>query len=276
MPWKYIGEGDTQTIEVKDGKPVFVYPDGGKEVPFDADQAVSKITSLSAESKTHREAKERAELELAPYKALGELPAVTELTERAKKIDAKKLIDSGDVDKFKKEWEVGWSDKLKAAEEKNAALEKSLFEEKVGSRFATSPYVKDKLMIGPVTARAIFGDNFKLEDGNAVGYHNGSKITSRERFGEPASFDEALEIILSTHPERERLMRDAAGSGAGTKPSVGTQTPPAEAKKPATTLEIDFSKRDLAKGEKPEDIMTRLFKEKMKGDFPDNPELLNH
>src|SRR5579864_7017042 len=101
MPWKFVGEGDAQTIEVKDGKPVFVYPDGGKEVPFDADQAVSKITSLSAESKGHREARERAELELAPYKVLGEVPAVTELVERAKKVDAKKLIDAGEVDKFK-------------------------------------------------------------------------------------------------------------------------------------------------------------------------------
>src|SRR5579864_3865402 len=175
MPWKMIGEGDAQTIEVKDGKPVFIYPDGGKEVGFDADQAVKKISDLSKESKDHREAKERIESELAPYKALGEAPEVAELVEKSKLISQKKLIESGEVDKFKAEWEVSWKDKLKAAEDKNAVLEKSLFEEKVGSKFATSPFVKDKLMVGPVTARAIFGEHFRLEDGAAVGYQNGSK-----------------------------------------------------------------------------------------------------
>ena len=47
-------------VVVQDGKPVYVHDDG-KEVPFDAPQALAKIGSLNAEAKQHREAKDAAE-----------------------------------------------------------------------------------------------------------------------------------------------------------------------------------------------------------------------
>ncbi|MER0133114.1 hypothetical protein KD913_25385 [Klebsiella pneumoniae] len=42
------------------GLPVYVHDDG-KEIGFDAVQAVGKISSLNGEAKSHREAKEAAE-----------------------------------------------------------------------------------------------------------------------------------------------------------------------------------------------------------------------
>ena len=57
----------TQTIDGKtyaevdaQGLPVYVHDDG-KETGFDAGSALQKISSLNAEAKTHREAKEKAE-----------------------------------------------------------------------------------------------------------------------------------------------------------------------------------------------------------------------
>lgn len=275
MSWKLEGEGDDQKIVLLDGKPVFVHADG-KETAFDGEQALKKIADLQRESKTNREAKEAAEAALEPYKTLGEIPAVTELIERAKLVDAKKLIDSGKVEDFKKEWEVSWKTKLEEAEKKAGALERELFNAKVGERFTTSDFVKDRLMIGPVSARTQFGDHFKLENGVAVGYaSDGTRINSRDRFGEAASFEEALEQIVAAHPERDRLLRDHAGSGAGTKPSQAAaqvETKPA----PTTSLQIDFSKRDTATGPKPEDILTSIFSKSMEKNFADNPELLKH
>ena len=54
---------------LQDGKPVYVHEDG-KEVPFDAAQAVGKIASLNAEAKQHREAKEAAEAKLKAFDGL--------------------------------------------------------------------------------------------------------------------------------------------------------------------------------------------------------------
>ena len=48
------------------GLPVYVHDDG-KEIGFDAAQAVGKISSLNGEAKSHREAKEAAEANLAKF-----------------------------------------------------------------------------------------------------------------------------------------------------------------------------------------------------------------
>ena len=43
-------------VVVENGMPVYIHDDG-KEIAFDAAQAVSKISSLNGEAKTHREGK---------------------------------------------------------------------------------------------------------------------------------------------------------------------------------------------------------------------------
>ena len=43
-------------VVVENGMPVYIHDDG-KEIPFDAVAAMTKITSLNGEAKTHREAK---------------------------------------------------------------------------------------------------------------------------------------------------------------------------------------------------------------------------
>ena len=56
-------------VVVQDGKPVYVYDDG-KEVAYDVPAAVAKISSLNAEAKQHREAKEAAEAKLKAFDVL--------------------------------------------------------------------------------------------------------------------------------------------------------------------------------------------------------------
>ena len=53
-------------VVVENGMPVYI-DDDGKEIPFDAVAAMTKITSLNGEAKTHREAKEAAEANLAKF-----------------------------------------------------------------------------------------------------------------------------------------------------------------------------------------------------------------
>lgn len=85
-------------VVVENGMPVFVHDDG-KEIPFDAVAAMTKITSLNGEAKTHREAKEQAEASLAKFAGISDPTKALEATEMMTKIDQKKLIDAGAVDR---------------------------------------------------------------------------------------------------------------------------------------------------------------------------------
>src|SRR6476659_2841735 len=87
---------------VVEGKPVYVHDDG-KEAPFDATGTVATIGRLNGEAKAHRERAEAAEASLKsfagitdPAKALAALTTVSNL-------DAKKLVDAGEVEKVKAE-----------------------------------------------------------------------------------------------------------------------------------------------------------------------------
>ena len=86
---------------LQDGKPVYVHDDG-KEVPFDAEQAVTKIASLNAEAKQHREAKEAAEAKLKAFDGV-DVDKAKQALETVANLDAKKLIDAGEVEKVKAE-----------------------------------------------------------------------------------------------------------------------------------------------------------------------------
>ena len=85
---------------LQDGKPVYVHDDG-KEIGFDAAQAVGKISSRNGEAKSHREAKEAAEAGLAKFAKIGDPAKALEALEMMTKIDQKKLIDAGAVDQVK-------------------------------------------------------------------------------------------------------------------------------------------------------------------------------
>ena len=98
---------------LQDGKPVYVHEDG-KEVPFDAAQAVGKIASLNAEAKQHREAKEAAEAKLKAFDGL-DADKAKQALEAVANLDAKKLIDAGEVEKVKAEMAKAYETKLAEA-----------------------------------------------------------------------------------------------------------------------------------------------------------------
>ncbi|MDO9929636.1 hypothetical protein Q7432_11575, partial [Glaesserella parasuis] len=84
-------------VVVVDGKPVYIHDDG-KEIPFDALQAMQKISSLNAENKQHREAKEKAEAELKKFDGIEDVAKAKEALKTVENLDAKKLIDAGEAE----------------------------------------------------------------------------------------------------------------------------------------------------------------------------------
>lgn len=195
------------------GNPVYVHDDG-KEIGFDAAQAVGKIASLNGEAKSHREAKEAAESRLAKFANISDPAKALEALEMMTKIDQKKLIDAGAVDQVKAEITKSFQTQLDEAGKQNKTLQDQLYNEMIGGSFARSEFIKDKLAIPGDFVQARFGQSFKIEDGKVVAYDgSGSKVYSRAKPGEVAGFDEALEFLVEQYPQKDYILKASGNSG---------------------------------------------------------------
>jgi len=219
---------DQGHVVVQDGKPVYVHDDG-KEVAFDAAGTVSTITRLNAEAKAHREGKETAEKALKGFEGIADPAAAIKALETLSNLDAKKLVDAGEIEKVKGEISKAFQAQLDEANGKVATFEKQLYDEKIGGSFARSKMIGDKLAIPADMVQARFGSAFKIEDGKPVAYDShGNKIFSRARPGELADFDEALETLVEQYPYKDHILKSSGGNGGGAssgggKPNAGSK-----------------------------------------------------
>jgi hypothetical protein len=209
-------------VVVQDGNPVYVHEDG-KEIPFNAVTTLATISRLNGEARGHRERAEGLEAKFKPYESIKDVAAALDALEKVGKIDAKKLIDAGEVDKVRAEAKTAFDHQLKAVEEKYApvvkerdSLQAALVNEKVGGSFSRSKLITDKLAIPADMVQARFGNAFKLEGDAVVAYDKqGNKIFSRAKPGEVAEFDEALEILIDNYPYRDNILKGSGASGGG-------------------------------------------------------------
>lgn len=209
------------------GLPVYVHDDG-KEIGFDAAQAAGKITALNGEAKSHREAKEAAEANLAKFSGISDPAKALEAIEMMTKIDQKKLIDAGAVDQVKADITKSFQAQLDEASSKNKALEGQLYEALIGGSFSGSKFITDKIAIPSDMLQARFGQSFKVEEGKVVAYDGtGNKIYSRTKPGELAPFDEAIEFLVEQYPQKDHILKASGNNGGGsrtTQHSAGQKT----------------------------------------------------
>lgn len=205
---------------LQDGLPVYIHDDG-KEAPFDAADAMATIKARNGEAKGHRERADAAEAKLKAFEGL-EPEKARDALDKISKIDQKKLIDAGEIDKVRNEIKAAFEAQFKPVAEKAEKLEAALNAELIGGAFARSAFIKDKIAIPPDFVQSYFGKHMKVEDGKLVAVDdNGQKIYSRSKPGELATFDEALETLVSSHPHRDSILRGTGNSGAGTRQSNG-------------------------------------------------------
>ena len=206
-------------VVVENGMPVYIHDDG-KEIPFDAVAAMTKITSLNGEAKTHREAKEAAEANLAKFSGITDPAKALEALEMMTKIDQKKLIDAGAVDQVKADITKSFQAQLDEATQRATTLEGQLYQEMIGGRFSGSKFIADKVAIPADLLQARFGQSFKVEDGKVVAYDgSGNKIYSRSKPGELAAFDEALEFLVEQYPQKDHILKASGNQGGGSRQS---------------------------------------------------------
>lgn len=218
MPWKLDDAGNVVT---DGGKPVFIHPDG-KEFGFDGDGTVATIGRLKDESKQHREAREALETKYKGFDGIDDPDAARKALDTVRNLDAKKLVDAGEVEKMKGEWAKAMEAQYKPYVDKATNLERELHSEKIGGSFNRSKYIAEKCAIPADMIQSRFGQNFKLEDGKVVAYDgNGNKLYSRARPGEVADFDEALETLIEQYPYKDHIIKGSGASGSGAPSGKG-------------------------------------------------------
>ena len=198
--------------------PVYVHDDG-KEVGFDAAQAVGKISSLNAEAKTHREAKEAAEKSLKAFEGL-DADKAKQALQTIQNLDAKKLVDAGDIEKVKAELtdalKKSYEPQIQQLTQERDAVQSQLHKELIGGGFARSKFIQEKIAVPADMIQATFGNNFKIEDGKVVAYGvDGQKIYSRTKHGEVADFDEALETLVGGYHHKDSILKGNQSTGGG-------------------------------------------------------------
>lgn len=86
--------------------------------------------------------------------------------------------------------------------------------------FETSKFVTERLTVPVDVALAAFGPSFKVEDGKFVAHdQHGMMLYSYTRPGEAATFDEAMERLVSQYPEKEKILRPAGDSSSKPQPA---------------------------------------------------------
>lgn len=208
--------------EVQDGKPVYV-EDDGKELAFDAPGTRATITRLNGEAKSHRERAEAAEKSLKGFEGIEDPQAAIDALNTVSNLDHKKLVDAGEVEKVKSEISKTYQSKLDEANDAKSKLEQQLYNEKIGGAFNRSKFIGEKLAIPADMVQATFGKAFKVEDGSIVPYdQTGNKIFSRERPGEVATFDEAIEFLVDQYPHRDNILKGTNANGGGAPVNNGS------------------------------------------------------
>jgi hypothetical protein len=207
---------------VQDGKPVYT-DDSGNDIPFDAPAAMAKITALNSESKTHRLKAEEATTALKSFEGIDPAAAAKAL-QFAQSMEGKKVMDDEGIKTLITNAVKPLQEQLAAKDTDLATKDGHIYKLEVGNRFATSSYLKEKTILGetPDLAEARFGRNFKVEGGKVAAYDAaGNQIYSRTKPGEPADFDEALAILVESHPGRDHILKGTGASGSGSRGSQG-------------------------------------------------------
>ncbi len=213
--WKLNEAG---AIEMKDGNPVYLDANG-KEMVIDQ----NTIGRLNGEAKGHRESKEAAEAKLKAFEGL-DAEAARKALDTVSKINAKTLIDAGEVDKVRAEIGGQFTKQLTEKDAALSTLQQKIDAMHVGNVFANSEFLRDSIAVPRDMFEAFFRSNFKVEDGKVVAYDKaGNRLMSKTKAGEYAESDEVLQLLVEMHPQKDTILKADLGKGSGSGGGGGSK-----------------------------------------------------
>lgn len=263
-------DGDGKVKVTEDGKPIYLDEDD-KEVPVDPLGMYSKIIDLGKENKAHREKIDAHKKQLSIFEGVEDLE--TWKAEAEKAMEAVKNFNEKDwtkvekVEQMKRQMSEAHTEEvgqLKKSYEDTLVQRDDIINKKneqirqlmVSTKFASSPMFSGsspKTEMSADAAEALFGRQIKIEENDngelklQCYFANGETVYSRSNPGEPADFNEGMELIWNEYPNKNRYMK-AAGAGSGaTGGSGGNGGEQDELSKLRKQLEEATAARDTAK-----------------------------
>ncbi len=239
MPWKTDENG---MIVVQDEAPVWVYEDGdnkGKEAPVEFGKTLASIQKLTAESVSRKEKiKEMSgTISIITDAGIEDVEAFIKDGKKAMEtvanLDDKQFLDAGEVEKIKAQANEIWErkvDSLKTSYEsqiadidaKLQAKDSSIRSLIVRGAFDRSSFLAERTVLPPEIAYSYLGDRFVVQEvnGELRGFGldtDGNKLMSAKNPAEYADPEEAIELLVMSHPQKDRIMKmEATGTGSST------------------------------------------------------------
>lgn len=205
MEYKLTENGNIAVND--DGHPVIIN-DEGNETWIDALNANKKIAELNLEARKYRKKSVERQTKLDKYNGV-DPDEVIKALDTVNSLDDKMKVK---LDELKSNINKTWEEKEKEWNETKLNLENNLFQATVGAKFATSEVIK-QTVLPPDIAQNTFAKYFSI-DGTAKD-KDGNVIYSTTNPGEPASFDEAMKIILDNYPHKESILKSQIKPGSG-------------------------------------------------------------
>jgi hypothetical protein len=207
---------------LQDGKPLYVQDDG-TEIAFDAGQAFETAKTLRNEAKTYREERDALKKKVQDFSGIDDPAKAAKAIQFMESMNGKTAMDDEAIQKLINSAVKPLQEQLADKDKAILELDGNLYKLQVSNRFASSNYLKEKTTLIPDIAEAYFGKNMKYENGKFVAVDGkGEQIFSRVKAGETADFDEAIQILIESHPMKDHLLRASGASGSGATGSNGT------------------------------------------------------
>lgn len=242
MPLKTIIEQDGQKYALLDADSNPIYVVDGNDVGYDGEKIHKDLNVVNSESAGRRreltDAKATIEEQTQKltalegieekFKGIDDPAAAIKALETVKNLDAKKLIDAGEVEKVKSEaiadaekaindkWQTKIDTEYKPVIAERDMLRDKLDVEILTNKFAQSKYIPEEMIVPTEMVQASFSKHFRVVDGAVKAYDStNEEIPSRENPGRKADFDEALKILVESSPHGDRIIKGNPNKGGG-------------------------------------------------------------
>src|ERR1700676_1137137 len=231
MKFKAVEIDGKKYLELQDDSFVMV-GDDGSETKY----TESVIGRLSSEARGHRKHAETAELKakeaeerLKLFEGIEDPEAALKALEFQKNVTEGQYIAAGKAEEMKAGLTRTFDEKYAASIKVNAQRVKEL-EEKLGdvsgrydqevisNAFANSKYIREKTAVPLKMLLKTFESQFKNEGGKIIAKHaDGQPIMAATC--EPADFEESIQRIIESFPDKDMVLKGANNSGSGARSS---------------------------------------------------------
>lgn len=218
--WKVDADGK---IVMKDGHPVYLDFNGAEQT-----MTIERINSFNSEAATHRSQRKKAEDDLKKYERDGKLldPELAfKAIETVGKLDAKKLIDAGEVDKLTDQIKTQFTQQLTEAQTALKQRETELDNLHVANVFANSEFIRNRVAVPRDMFEASMRPYIKRDKGKNVYLdRDGNTLMSAKNVGSPVDDpEEAFELLVNRHPQKDVILKATQQSGSGNNGNGGNR-----------------------------------------------------